>query len=451
MAAPAVHATCVALQTVIGPLGVLLIGGSGSGKSDLALRLVDEGAWLVADDLVMVRAEGDGLFARAVQTGEGLLEVRGFGITELPHLPEARLALAVRLTSSDRIERLPDPLTYAIADRTLPLVEVDPSGSSATAKIRLALRTRAAALRRPVEPRAGGGARRSVPVVVVSGLSGAGRTLSLKILEDLGYEVVDNLPLSLLDKLIDDRPPNQPLAVGADLRTRDFDPAYLVSQLQRLNARPGTDFRLLFLDCEDAVLQRRFTETRRTHPLAQDRPLSAGIAEERALLAPLRDRADRVIDTSQLPPAELRRLLVAAFSPDTSGSMRIFVTSFSYRVGLPRDADLVIDVRFLNNPFYEPALRPYSGLDPAVGEYVASDPAFSTFFADLTRLLTPLLTLYESKGRSYLTIAFGCTGGRHRSVAVAERIAAWLTSLGRSAQVLHRDLERDVETRRDRG
>jgi UPF0042 nucleotide-binding protein len=192
------------------------------------------------------------------------------------------------------------------------------------------------------------------------------------------------------------------------------------------------------------VLVRRFTETRRRHPLAQDRPVLDGIQAERRLMQPLRGRADLLFDTSLLAPAEFRRLLAGHLSlAGASGlGMMTFVTSFSFRQGLPREADLVLDVRFLQNPHYDPLLKPLSGRDPEVARYVERDPGFAGFFAGLTAWLGPLLPRYEAEGKTYLTLAVGCTGGRHRSVFVAERLAQWLAGLGRPVVLAHRDLER---------
>lgn len=278
-------------------------------------------------------------------------------------------------------------------------------------------------------------------VVVVTGLSGAGKSLALKSLEDLGYEAVDNLPLSLLGALMrGDR--LRPLAIGIDIRTRDFGAATMLAELDRLRAERPMKLSLLFFDCDDEVLARRFTETRRRHPLAVDRPLLDGIAHERKLVAPLRSRADLVIDTSSLPPAELRRVLAGHFTLEEKSPLLLFVTSFSYRRGLPREADLVFDVRFLNNPYYVQELKACSGKDPMVADFIDSDPGFTPFFTGLTGLLRPLLPRYALEGKSYLTIAIGCTGGRHRSVYTAEKLAAWLRDQGQRVDLRHRDLDR---------
>ncbi|MBI4185108.1 MAG: RNase adapter RapZ [Proteobacteria bacterium] len=272
-------------------------------------------------------------------------------------------------------------------------------------------------------------------VVVVTGLSGAGKTSALKGLEDLGYEAVDNAPMSLLAQIVHRGGAS---AVGIDIRTRDFDAERLLAKLRTLARRRGLAVRLLFLDCDDEVLLRRYTESRRRHPMAPDATVSEGIRDERKLLAGLRERADLVLDSSALSLAELRRALRGWFDLGKSG-LAISVVSFSYAKGLPREADLVFDVRFLRNPHYVGALRPLTGRDPAVGAYIADDPGFAEFFDGLTRLLKPLLPRYLAEGKSYLTIALGCTGGRHRSVYLAERLAAWLAGEGGKVELFHRD------------
>ena len=280
-------------------------------------------------------------------------------------------------------------------------------------------------------------------VVLITGMSGAGRSTALKALEDIGYEAVDNLPLKLLPALVGEAG-DRPVAVGIDARTRDFAIASVIDELDALRRDSSFEVRLVFLDCEDEVLRRRFTETRRRHPLALDRPVTDGIARERQLLAPLRDRADQVIDTSGLAIGDLRRLLQAGAGPSESAKLAVFVVSFAYRNGLPRDADLVFDVRFLRNPHYVPELKPRTGRDPEVRGYVEADPAFAPWFERLTQWLRPLLPRFEEEGKSYLTIGIGCTGGRHRSVTVAERLAAWFAAEGRRAELRHRDIESEA-------
>ena len=286
---------------------------------------------------------------------------------------------------------------------------------------------------------------RRTRVTLITGMSGAGHSSALKAFEDLGYEAVDNLPLSLLRSLVmpdpdTGAPPERPIVIGVDIRTRGFGVDTLLREIDRLKRRADLQVVLLYLDCDDEILRRRYTETRRRHPLLPDRPVPDGIRHERELLQPLRQRADVVIDTSGHTLGDLKRRLAAQFAGDVTTEMAIFVLSFSYRRGLPREADLVFDVRFLDNPHYLPALRPLDGRDDLVASFIAADPDFAAFLERLTRMLQPLLPRYEAEGKSYLTIAVGCTGGRHRSVFVAERLADWLTKQGRRVSLHHRDL-----------
>jgi len=288
-------------------------------------------------------------------------------------------------------------------------------------------------------------------LVLVTGMSGAGKTTILKALEDLGYEAVDNLPLSLVGNLVGPPGPQRgPLAIGVDIRTRDFGVDPFVRQLDVLLARSDLKVSLVFLDCEDEVLRQRYTETRRRHPMSErsrntdgskpERRVSDGIAHERSLVTPLRDRADLVIDTSHLTLNEFRRVVTGHFGNDAESQFSVSVVSFSYRRGIPREADLVFDVRFLSNPHYENELRPLTGLDEKVGNYIAADPDFDTFYDSLIHLIEPLFPRFRAEGKSYLTIAIGCTGGQHRSVYVAERLYAWLRSRGESVTITHREI-----------
>ena len=289
-------------------------------------------------------------------------------------------------------------------------------------------------------PRAG-----ATPLLIVTGMSGAGKSSALNYLEDFGYEAVDNLPLSLLPELVRanaDAGARRPIAVGIDSRTRDFDLARLWDVAEALFAREDLATQVVFLDCDDDVLVRRYTETRRRHPLAADRPVSDGIALERRILGPARDRADYVLDTTSISGNDLKRLLAAHFAPGREPGLTVAVTSFSFKRGLPREADLVFDVRFLANPHYVEALRPLTGRDAAVGAHVEADPAWTPFMARLEGLLLDLLPHYGREGKSYLTIAIGCTGGRHRSVHVAERLGGLLRQAGHRVTVLHRDADR---------
>jgi UPF0042 nucleotide-binding protein len=279
------------------------------------------------------------------------------------------------------------------------------------------------------------------PVLLVTGLSGAGHSSALKTLEDMGYKAVDNLPLSLLEPLLTaGAGGDMPVAVGIDSRTWDFSSAELVEAVEKLKALPDLAVKLIFMDCQDDVLQQRFTETRRVHPLAVDRPVRDGIAMERQIMAPVRDSVDYVIDTSGLRPQDLKRILRGYFRLETESGISVFITSFGFRNGLPREADMVFDVRFLDNPHWDPLLRPLSGLDRPVADKVGKNKTFKTFFTNMTGMIAPILPHFESEGRHYLTIAIGCTGGRHRSVYTAERLGAWFKRAGYRAEVRHRDL-----------
>ncbi len=286
--------------------------------------------------------------------------------------------------------------------------------------------------------------RRRRVLALVTGLSGAGKSTTLAALEDIGFTVVNNLPLSLLDDLIAlGRRGDRPVALGIDVRARDFNFEVVERILRETPRCDDLDARLIFLDCDDEVLVRRYSKTRRRHPLAGERPVQDGVRLERQLIAPLRRIADPVIDTSDETVHGLRRRLHDQFAETAKRRLSVFVISFSFGYGVPRQADLVFDVRFLRNPYYADNLRTMSGLDTRVGAYIADDPAFEPFFGHLTDMMGLLLPRYRAEGKSYLTIAFGCTGGRHRSVYLAQRSAGWLEDHGWRRTVNHRDLSRD--------
>ena len=254
-------------------------------------------------------------------------------------------------------------------------------------------------------------------VLVVTGLSGAGRSAALKALEDMNCEAVDNLPVRLMPSLIQQGPAEgRGLAIGVDVRTRDFAADLFSQQIEELRSQVSCRIDLVFLDCANDVIARRYTETRRVHPMASDRPLSDGIAAERRLLSPLLNDADVVIDTSLTNIHEFGRLLRDRLVGEPGGEANVLVTSFSYRYGVPRDADLVIDVRFLRNPHYNPDLRAKTGREPDIGAFIIKDPDYEEFFSRLTNLLALLLPRFNEEGKSYLTIAIGCHGGQHRSI-----------------------------------
>ena len=280
-------------------------------------------------------------------------------------------------------------------------------------------------------------------ILLVTGVSGAGKTTVLKTLEDLGWEVVDNLPLSLLDPLL--AAPiaagavrKRPLAIGLDSRTRGFDAEGIVKQIKRLG-KEHRSVETLYLDCQTPELLRRYSETRRRHPLAPDRPATDGIAEEREMTAPLKRWADHVVDTTDSDSNLLRQQIRGRFGGGEEAPT-LSLISFGFARGIPRNADLVFDMRFLRNPHWEKPLRELTGLDPAVCDHIAGDEAYEDALARIEDLLVMLLPRYQAEGKSYVSVAFGCTGGRHRSVHVAERVAARLRAEGFSPTLDHRDL-----------
>lgn len=282
-------------------------------------------------------------------------------------------------------------------------------------------------------------------LLLVTGLSGAGKSTVLAVLEDLGWETIDNFPIRLLEGLV--APGAQsaaktggPLAIGFDSRTRGFVPADIIALAKELAARPDIAVTFMFMDCAGGELERRYNETRRRHPMAQGRPVQDGIAAERELLEPLRRWADRVIDTSTLSSNELQGRIRELFGESEEGTMTLTLSSFGFARGMPPLADLVFDMRFLDNPHWVEGLRELTGRDAAVGEHIEQDPAFHLAFTQIFDLLTTLIPRYAAQGKAYVHVAFGCTGGRHRSVFTAERMAQDLREAGFSPTVRHRNL-----------
>ncbi|TRD10652.1 RNase adapter RapZ [Erythrobacter insulae] len=282
-------------------------------------------------------------------------------------------------------------------------------------------------------------------ILLVTGLSGAGKSTALDVLEDLGWETIDNFPVRLLNRLVatshqalDHQ--RRPLAIGFDSRTRGFVPSDIIDMLKSLTGRDDLSVSFMFIDCADAELERRYNETRRRHPMTHGRPLLEGIGAERELLEPLRRWADIVIDTSELSANDLQGHVRDLFEHNETGAMTLTVSSFGFARGMPPLADLVFDMRFLDNPHWIDGLRELTGQDAPVGEHIQKDPAFSAAFNQIHDLLLTLLPRYQAQGKSYVHIAFGCTGGRHRSVFTAESMAQGLRDAGFSPTVRHRNL-----------
>jgi UPF0042 nucleotide-binding protein len=281
-------------------------------------------------------------------------------------------------------------------------------------------------------------ARRLPRLLLVTGMSGAGKSTVLDTLEDMGWDIVDNLPADLLDGFVHGGGlcRTAPAAVAMDARSRGFDAERLPAMIRAIE---DVEPEILYLDCSGGELIRRYDETRRRHPLAADRPAEDGIARERQLTAPLRAAADSVLDTTDLSPAELGDELKRRYGGDSDQPV-LTITSFAFARGISRTADLVFDLRFLPNPHWVDALRPLTGADQAVRDYLARDPAWSEAMARIEALLIDWIPRYWAAGKSYVTVAFGCTGGRHRSVAAAVEMAERLRGSGFSPNVRHRDL-----------
>ena len=278
-------------------------------------------------------------------------------------------------------------------------------------------------------------------LLLVTGPSGAGRSTAVNALEDIGFEVIDNLPLSLLPRLIDG-PLTRPLALGLDVRNRDFSTSGLIAAIDGMTDTLGDGVQVLYLDADEDTLLRRYSETRRTHPLASDGTPQLGIAAERDVLEPVQARSDFLVDTSAMSPHELRAEMGRLFGAGDGQRLGVSVQSFSYKRGLPRGLDIVLDCRFLRNPHWDATLRPMNGRDQPVADYVAADPRFDAFFERVSSLVDLVLPAHMDEGKSYLAIGFGCTGGKHRSVFMAERLAESLAQAGWQVSKRHREMER---------
>lgn len=282
-------------------------------------------------------------------------------------------------------------------------------------------------------------------VVLVTGLSGSGKTIALHVLEDAGYYCIDNLPVSLFDALVSDlivQPASNrgPTAIGIDARSPSAELGRLPAMIQRLRDH-GVQCDVVYLDAEDQVLIQRFSETRRRHPLTDDgRSLEQAITLERQMLEPLLDLSRLTVDTTRTTLHELREIIRARVSTREHDQMSIMLQSFGFKHGVPRNADFVFDVRCLPNPHWHPELRPLTGRDAAVGEFLGKDPQVGAMLEQIREFLIRWIPCFEDEGRSYLTIAVGCTGGQHRSVFLVERLGLQLKSSGNNVITNHREL-----------
>ncbi|WP_313309039.1 RNase adapter RapZ [Lactococcus taiwanensis] len=285
-------------------------------------------------------------------------------------------------------------------------------------------------------------------IVIITGMSGAGKTVASQSFEDMGYFTVDNMPPTLIEKFVELlKTPDSKIdkvAMVVDMRSRAFFD-HIQSIVTELTDNVSVNFKLLFLDANDSELVSRYKETRRSHPLAIDGRTLDGITKEREILADLKNLAEVVIDTSELTPRNLRAQILQNFSGNTESNFRIEIMSFGFKYGLPLDADLVFDVRFLPNPHYISELRDKNGTDQEVYDYVMEHPQSEAFYQNLMKMLVPILPAYKKEGKSVLTIAFGCTGGQHRSVAFAERVSKMLQK-DWHVNTSHRDKDRRKET-----
>ncbi|SFR31850.1 RNase adapter RapZ [Litoreibacter janthinus] len=279
-------------------------------------------------------------------------------------------------------------------------------------------------------------------IVIVTGPSGAGRSTAINALEDLGFEAIDNLPLSLIPRLLDGPPLERSIALGVDVRNRDFTTKALIKLVDTLQKRTDAEVSLLYLNAREDVLIRRYSETRRPHPMAPNESLQEGMRRERELLVAIQSRSDAVVDTSDLSPHELRDEVTKLFASPGYSGLSVLLNSFSYKRGVPHGVDMVFDCRFLRNPHWEPELRGLTGTDKKVEDYVTADDRFHPFFEKIIDLSVLLLPAFHDEGKSYLTIGLGCTGGQHRSVAVAEMMGKALANKGWQVSIRHREMER---------
>lgn len=285
-------------------------------------------------------------------------------------------------------------------------------------------------------------ARRNAKIVLVTGPSGAGRATAINVLEDLGYETIDNIPLRIVPRLFEAGEIDRPLALGIDVRNRDFSVSGLLDLYHQLQAQTDGGTTLFYLNCSATVLLRRYSETRRRHPLTPENSPEEGVLQELAVLEPVEAQADIVIDTSELSPHDLKAEMHQWFADSAGQKLSVSLQSFSYKRGIPQGVDMVFDCRFLKNPHWDAALRSKTGLDPAVQCYVEEDPRLAPFTTHITGMLSFLLPEFETEGKSHVSVGIGCTGGKHRSVVVTQRVARTLAHSGWRVSTTHKELSR---------
>lgn len=280
-------------------------------------------------------------------------------------------------------------------------------------------------------------------ILLITGPAGAGRSTAINALEDIGFEAIDNLPMTLLERVLAGDPIGHSLAIGVDTRTRGFAVPKLIEMLDRSDL---AGIELVYLDCDLEILQRRFNETRRRHPAAPTETPEVGIRRELDLLTDLRNRADILIDTSDLSPHDLKAQIVRLFDQHTANRLTVSVQSFSYKRGTPQGVDMIMDCRFLQNPHWQSELRQMTGLNQPVVDYVKADPLYAPFINQLEGMCDLLLPAYQKEGKAYFSVGLGCSGGRHRSVTVAENLAIALAKKNWQVSIRHRELERQSES-----
>ena len=430
------HASCVAIDGK----GLLISGKSGSGKSSLALQLMALGAQLVSDDRVQTFAVEGKLQATPLPEIAGKIEARGLGILYADHLKSVFIEAIVDMEKTES-ERLPELRTENILGVHVPCYYKSDTPSFPRCAF-------AAFQSRPLRMNATDqNSQNEMPVqtprlVFVTGPSGGGRTTAINALEDMGYETIINLPLRYVTRLLRDDPPSGPTALGLDIRNRDFSVNAVLDILSELGQMSKVRPELVFVECSPDVLLRRYSETRRRHPMAEDDSPHIGIAAEIELLKPIRARADIVIETTEFSPHDLKAELNRWFGDAGSLPLAVSVQSFSYKRGIPAGMDLVFDCRFLRNPHWSPDLRAKTGQDSDVQAYIDEDPLYEEYFAKIYEMIRLILPAVKKEGRAHMTIGVGCTGGKHRSVAMAEKLGRTLEVDTAQVSIRHRELER---------